>query len=68
MIFSCGPTYEERSERRKRWHRFFPLFPRTLEVRDGKCICVCWQWIERSGWWVPEYEGGHMHWEYRIPQ
>ena len=63
MIFSCGENWRTRKVRLEHWHDFFPLWPRTVEVKDGKNICAWLEMIERKG----EYFGfsDYWLWEYR---
>jgi len=69
MIFGCGPTREERDRRAKEWHRFFPLFPRTVRVVDGECFCAWLEPIERRAIAIYYWPERCVYWEYRaLPQ
>ena len=52
MIFSCGLTFEEQARRRAEWHDFFALWPRTVEIVDGRKRCAWLQTIERRSRYV----------------
>ena len=65
MIFSCGENWAAYKKRIGEWHDFFAIFPCTIDVVDGKELCVWLQTIERRG----EYRGYPIHvwsWEYRL--
>jgi hypothetical protein len=70
MKFNCGPTWAERIDRRKQWHRWFAWFPvRIGETRE----CLWLEYVERKGechcyydcYWSFEYRpvvnGGEKH-------
>ena len=68
MIFGCGETWLSKKNRLEKWHPFFCLLPRTVDVVDGRRICAWLMWVERRG------EYGVMlgdlfyqwRWEYRL--
>ena len=61
MKISNRQTNQEWFEKKKQWHRFFPLYPRYIKKNDFRYF----EWIERKGtfyniypcWW---------EWEYRL--
>ena len=56
MKFDCGETWEEKSIRLSKWHRFFAIWPRRVADHD----CRCFEWIERRGVFWDGWD-----WEYR---
>ena len=65
MIFNCGLTNEEWERVHRQWHSFFPLFPRTIEVVNGKHVCAWLETIERRAVDVRYWDGRWVDWEYR---
>jgi hypothetical protein len=62
MRFDCGPTYAEKFEAKKQWHRVFLWWP----VRVGARECRWLEWIERKGEFVVEpYDFPRWDWTYR---
>lgn len=45
MKFDCGPTWREKRNARKEWHRWFALLPRRVGSHD----CRWFEYIERKG-------------------
>lgn len=68
MIFSCGESWDAEFERRSNWHDFYPVFPRTVGVKDGKVICAWLQTVERRGIERQARRGRYWMWEYRLKE
>jgi hypothetical protein len=66
MIFDCGDTHDTYIGKIKEWHDFFPLWPRTVEIVEGRKICAWMQTIQRKAMkhycW---FDGCYTDWEYR---
>lgn len=45
MKISNWTTNQEWFEKKKQWHRFFPLYPRKIGPNDYRFL----EWIERRG-------------------
>lgn len=67
MEFNCGITDEEWKKRVTEWHQFFPILPRTVEVReDGSKICAWLTTIERRAKHAfTDFDGRWAVYEYR---
>ena len=68
MIFSCGETWEVKKKRLNSWHRFFVIFPRHIDDKDGKRICAALQYVERKGRITGGFMDAWWEWEYRLPK
>jgi hypothetical protein len=68
VIFDCGETLEARKARLEQWHDFYPLFPRRVDVVNGRAVCAWLQTIERKGVYYSYIEHSFWIWEYRLKQ
>ena len=65
MRFSCAEETEAWKKRISQWHPFFPLWPREVDVVDGRWRCAWLETVERRATRI--YDGYFILWEYRWP-
>lgn len=63
MKINCGPTWQERHNAKKDWHRWFAWKP----VRFGAQECRWLEYLERRGAYLTSWDDGWWEWEYRLP-
>lgn len=69
MILDCGETWDAKRKRLAEWHDFFPLFPRMVDVVNGRAVCAWLQTIERRKHYDPDpHPFPADWWEYRVKQ
>ena len=61
MKLNCGPTWDEKHQAKKEWHRHFAWLPRRVGPRE----CIWLETVERKGKWNAFYYGSCWDWEYR---
>lgn len=67
MRFSCFEETEAWKRRISEWHQFFPLFPRQIDVVNGRWRCAWLEMVERRATKIAYYDGWDITWEYRWP-
>lgn len=65
MLFDCGENWEHKKARLQDWHDFFPLWPQTIRVDNGRDVCAWLQTIQRKGVLHNCYMDSWWTWEYR---
>lgn len=64
MKLNCGPTWYEKVQQKKQWHRWFAWRP----VRVGPRDCRWLEYVERKGDYMIYPECCGWDWEYRAIQ
>ena len=62
MRFNCGPTRQEKDEKKKFWHKWFAWHPVKVGNREG----IWLELVERKGTiWTSYGQYAGWIWEYR---
>ena len=61
MKFDCGETWQEKLDRKSKWHRWFAWHPVRLAPHD----CRWLEYVERKGVWVDFMKMSFWTWDYR---
>ena len=61
MKWNCGPSWEEKHEATKQWHRWFAWRP----VRVGPRDCRWLEYVDRKGKWSDSFHPMLAGWLYQ---